>query len=80
MCAVPLFSQNAMFNDWIPERGCWLRKFDTCPLSEVLAKMIWMLERHPRPEDREAGFPLGIKLRKQKGRIKLRSEVSGITW
>ena len=50
MRAFPLFSQKAMFKDWISEFVCWFRKFDTWPLSDVLDKMIWMLGKPQRNE------------------------------
>ena len=59
MRPVPLFSQKAMFNDWILEFDCWFSNLDTCPLSGVLDKMIRMSQKSPIPEDREADGLIG---------------------
>ena len=74
MCAVPLFIQKAAPKDWNGEFDCRFRKFGTCPFSDVLDKMIWMLGKPPRPKDREAGSPTGGEIGRDKRRksIKLR--------
>ena len=47
MRAHPTFSQKRAFEDWVSE-------IDTWPLSEVLDKMIDMLEKPDQPTGREA--------------------------
>ena len=61
MRAVPLFRQKAMFKYWILEFDCRFRKFDTCPLRDVLDKSIWMLGKSPMSKDREDGGLVGGK-------------------
>ena len=67
MCAVPLFSQKAMFKDWLFEFDCRFRKFDTCPLGGVLDKMVWMSKNPHSSEDREAGSPFSESRKEKQG-------------
>ena len=46
--------------------GLEIRKFDTCPLIDVLDRMIWMLQKPHMPKDSEAGSLIGRKMKKQK--------------
>ena len=55
MRAFPLYSQKVMFKDLVFEFDCRFRKFDTCPLSDVLDKAIWRLGSHLDPEIAKLG-------------------------
>ena len=45
MFVVPMFSQKRVFEDWISGFDCWFMKFDSCPLSELLGKMVATLKK-----------------------------------
>ena len=44
-----------MFTDWVLEFDCGFMKFDSCPLSDLLRKMILPLKNPNRPKERESG-------------------------
>ena len=64
MCLVPLFSEQAVFSEWISEFDCWFMKFDSWPLSDLLGKLILLLKAN-RAKDREA---VGLIERKMSNR------------
>ena len=54
-----IFSQKAMFPDWIPGFGFWFMQFDSWPLDFLLDKAILTLGNPNLPKDREAGGLVG---------------------
>ena len=70
MCIVPSLSQERIFEDWLLETDCRLRKFEQRPLSEVSGQMVEALRTpdEKKTGDRYAGDLVLGKLSNPKGR------------
>ena len=66
MCILPMSSQKQIFEEWILEIDCWLRKFDHWPISEVVGLATAMWGMSGKTKDRDAVDLIFRKLSSQK--------------